>query len=372
VIGNVPFPFTSDQIAAPPIAPVAEFPNVYAYDPGLRLPYTLEWNVAGEQALGSNQTVGITYVGASGRRLLQTTYTVDPPTNPKLARGVFIGNTASSNYQALQIQFQRRLSRGLQAIASYTYSHSIDDASASSFGSSSNLSPAGAADVNRGNSEFDTRHAVSAALSYELPEPRRNRFLKGALGGWSTENFVVARSALPVDVSDVAFYQLEGGIYTNIRPDIVPGVPFYVHGSQCADIFGRNCPGGKGLNPAALMKPPVQSGTGNPERQGNLPRDFFRGFGAAQWDFAVHRDFALRDHLKLQLRSEMFNVLNHPNFGPPAAQFGIPGYGLSTTTLAQSLTGGGTGGSSVGGGGLDPLYQLGGPRSIQFALKLMF
>jgi hypothetical protein len=69
----------------------------------------------------------------------------------------------------------------------------------------------------------------------------------------------------------------------------------------------------------------------------------------------------------LQFRAEMFNVLNHPNFGPPSGIFGIGGFGVSSQTLAQSLSS-----QNVGGGGLNPLYQVGGPRSIQLALKLQF
>jgi hypothetical protein len=82
---------------------------------------------------------------------------------------------------------------------------------------------------------------------------------------------------------------------------------------------------------------------------------------------AVHRDFPIHENVKLQFRAEMFNVLNHPNFGPPNNQMGQPGFGLATETLGQYLSGG-----VVGGGGLSPLYQIGGPRSIQLALKLTF
>jgi len=87
-----------------------------------------------------------------------------------------------------------------------------------------------------------------------------------------------------------------------------------------------------------------------------------------KWDFAVHRDFPIHESLKLQFRAEIFNVLNHPNFGPPIGDISDPRFGRSTQMLGQSLTGT----FGAGSGGLNPLYQIGGPRSIQFALKLQF
>jgi hypothetical protein len=90
----------------------------------------------------------------------------------------------------------------------------------------------------------------------------------------------------------------------------------------------------------------------------------------------VHRDFPLSEKLKLQFRAELFNVVNHPNFGPPIGDLQSPAavnpsFGLSTQTLGQSL-GGGSLNLGAGGGAFNPLYQIGGPRSIQLALKLLF
>ena len=112
---------------------------------------------------------------------------------------------------------------------------------------------------------------------------------------------------------------------------------------------------------------------GFPSGQGDLTRNALRGFGAYQWDFAVHRDFPIRERMKLQFRAEMFNILNHPNFGPPVGDLGAPNasnpqFGVSTQMLGQSL--GGTEG--VGLGAFNTLYQIGGPRSVQFALKFIF
>jgi hypothetical protein len=92
-----------------------------------------------------------------------------------------------------------------------------------------------------------------------------------------------------------------------------------------------------------------------------------RGFSATQWDLGIHREFRLRELARLQFRAEFFNVLNHPNFAPPVADLSQPNFGLSTQTLGQYLAG-----QNVGGGGFNSLYQTGGPRSIQLALKFMF
>jgi hypothetical protein len=357
------FPLSSTQIEAPAIPSLAAISEITAFNPNLKLPYTLEWNVAIEQALGENQAISVSYIGASGRRLLQTTNLLSPVSNPDVSEAVFIDNTAASNYNGAQVEFKRRLSSGVQALASYTFSHSIDDGSAGSFGLSSNLSVPGLSNQNRGDSDFDIRHTFTMGLTYDLPSPHGGRFLKSLLGGWSTENLVIARSAPPVDVLDGNFDVFNSGVSAAIRPDVVLGQPLYLYGSQF--------PGGKEFNANAFADPPVDPNTLNPLRQGTLGRNALRGFGATQWDFAVHRDFHLRESLKLQFRAEMFNVVNHPNFGPPGNYFGEGGFGLSTQTLNQSLNGG-SNGSNLGGGGFDPLYQIGGPRSIQLALKLSF
>lgn len=360
---NTTFPLSPAQIEAPVIPSTAPISNITAFNPNLKLPYTFEWNVSFEQALGENQTLSVSYLGAAGRRLLQTTNLFDPPSNPNVLEAVLVDNTASSNYNALQLEFKRRLSRGLQALASYTFSHSIDDGSAGSFGENSNLSVPGTSNQNRGDSDFDIRHTFTTGLTYDVPAPGRAGLLKAVFGGWSTDNLIIARSAPPVDVLDANFFVFNSGVSAAIRPDLVVGQPLYLYGPQY--------PGGKAINANAFADPPADPNTFNPLRQGTLGRNALRGFGATQWDFAVHRDFHFRESLKLQFRAEMFNVVNHPNFGPPSSSIGESGFGLSTQTLNQSLNGG-LNGSNLGGGGFNPLYQIGGPRSVQLALKLTF
>ena len=93
---------------------------------------------------------------------------------------------------------------------------------------------------------------------------------------------------------------------------------------------------------------------------GNVPRNSQRLFGAWQMDLAVRREFPVRESLRVQFRAEAFNIFNHPNFGTVDPNFGDASFGLATGTLASSL------------GVLSPLYQSGGPRSMQFALKVIF
>jgi hypothetical protein len=367
-------PLDAAMASPPPVTP----PNatnggiLSAVDPHLLLPYTLEWNVALEQAFGNEQALTASYIGAAGRRLLQSAFLSSP--NPNFGETQLLANAGTSDYDALQLQFHRRFSQGIEAFASYTWAHSIDTASAgSNFIASNILLPGISPRANRGPSDFDIRNAFSVGATYDIPSPKMGGIASTILRGWSLQNVVQARSASPVDVSDVGFFEFNSGFNADVRPDLVPRQPLYVSGPQCTQVFGALCPGGKGFNPAAFTDPPVDPVTGNPLRQGNTPRNFLRGFGAIQWDLAVHRDFPIHELVKLQIRAEFFNVLNHPNFGQPNGQYlspafgGPAGFGISTETLAQSLNG-----DNLGAGAFNPLYQIGGPRSVQLALKLMF
>jgi hypothetical protein len=91
-----------------------------------------------------------------------------------------------------------------------------------------------------------------------------------------------------------------------------------------------------------------------------------RGFAATQADIAFQRQFHFSDRVQFRFRGEFFNIFNHPNFGPPIGDLTSSQFGYSTQTLANSL---GSGGANRG---LNPLYQIGGPRSVQLALKLQF
>jgi len=123
-----PFPLSPQDAAPPALTTSPPVNDIIVADPHLKLPHTYEWNVAVEQSLGRSQSLSFTYIGAVGRDLLRATNVIpDPSVNPNLQ---FVSVTDNSaDYHALQVKFQQRLLHGLQALASYTFSHSIDIAS---------------------------------------------------------------------------------------------------------------------------------------------------------------------------------------------------------------------------------------------------
>jgi len=355
VFTNVPFPLTPAQ-QVPPSFSVATRPvsSIFAYDPNQTLPRTYGWSLGLEHALGNNQSVSASYVGAAGRQLLRLETYLNP--NPTFGRVQIYRNDATSDYHSLQVQFRRRFARGLQGLASYTFAHSIDDASNDS---SSNV-PAGLInpEIDRGPSDFDIRHTFSAAVNYEIPGAGINGFAKAILSNWAIDAVFYIRSATPVNVvTGTAIF----GVSNVARPNLTPGLPLY--------IYSSSAPGGRTFNNTV---DPSRPGCKGPfcapaaGQQGSLGRNALRGFSANQLDFALRRQFSLTERLNLQARFELFNIFNHPNFGDPNPVMNQGTFGQSTQMLAQSL---GTGGLN---GGFNPLYQIGGPRSVQLALKLAF
>ena len=349
-VGGLQFPLDAATAAPPPFNPNPPFSTLQGVvDPNFKLPYTYQWNVAIERSLGFNQIVSASYVAAVGRRLTRQEFLLAPAAG---FGSVFATrNSATSDYHALQLQLQRRLFNGLQYVASYTWSHSIDNVSVdSSFEvPATRIDPA----QERGSSDFDVRHSLTGAVTYDVPVPFDRGFGNPLLRNFSVDTIFTARSATPVNV--ITGLLGVGGIGVS-RPDLIEGIPLYIQDSTVA--------GGRRINPAAFTVPVG--------RQGTLGRNALRGFSAWQMDLALRRRFQLTEQVNLQLRAEFFNIFNHPNFGDPgAAGSGTnslinPRFGRSVVSLARSL---GSGGSA---GGFNPLFQIGGPRSIQLALRLNF
>jgi carboxypeptidase family protein/TonB-dependent receptor-like protein len=351
MLSNIAFPLGAAAAAPPPFATSPPVPLIVVIDPHHVLPRTYEWNAAFERTFGKTQVGTLSYVGAAGRDLMRNDTFVNP--NPDFFEVDARKNEASSSYQALQAQFRQRLFHGVQILISYTWAHSIDNASgdavlASVLDDKSHLS------LERGPSDFDIRHTLSAAVSYDIPRPCNGGVWNAIVGRWSVDSIVYARTAAPVNVvTGKDHYHL--GAYTGengaVRPDRIPGVRLY--------IDDPNVAGGKRVNQAAFSVPATA-------RQGTLGRNALRGFAASQLDLTLRRQFAFTERLRLQAQADFFNILNHPNFGNPINYLTSPLFGQSTQMLAGSLGSGGQRGGST------PLYQIGGPRSIQLALKVRF
>ncbi len=347
-LSQAPFPLSPQNAAPPAFTTNPPVGTIFAVDPHLKLPRTYQWNFAFDQSIKSDQTLSVTYIGATGRNLLRTTQLANP--NPSFQSVIVTDNSATSDYHAMQVKFQRRLSRGLQALASYSFAHSIDIASSDAPGNFNTTPAIADASIDRGNSDFDIRHSFTAGATYDLPFPSSpGGAAHKVFGGWSVHGFFFARSAPPVNIAGGTF--ISGGTLLAPRPNLNPGVPLEIHDSQFA--------GGKIFNRAAFTAAPA--GT-----QGNFGRNVLRGFGAWQADAGLQRQFQLTERIGLRFRAEFFNIFNHPNFGSPTNLLTSPLFGRSMQTLANSL---GSGGPN---GGFNPLYQVGGPRSIQFALKFYF
>jgi hypothetical protein len=215
----------------------------------------------------------------------------------------------------------------------------------------------------------DVRHNFSAAFSYDLPSLGHTAVADAVFHHWGLDSRFAARTSFPVFLKGNTTFDPVTGQQIASGVDFVLDQAIYLYGANCASVLqglgdlkpGQGCPGGRAINPCAFVvhgkqpsAPCPTSGTVG----GLAPRNFVRGFGAVQMDLAVRREFPIHERLKLQFRAEAFNLFNHPNFGTIST--GGSNFGQATTTLANAR--------SV----LNALYQTGGPRSMQFALKIVF
>jgi hypothetical protein len=319
-------------------------------DRNIKTPYTLQWNTSVEQSLGRDQSLTVTYVGSKGKDLLRreswNVFLANWPTATARTFTSLTKNGGRSNYHSLQLQFQRRLSKGFQALANYTLSESKDTTS-----SDDGFRDGGAQqglvdlDLDYGPSDFDVRHTYSIGATYSLPSAGSG-ILRQIISGWGVDGIVRGRSAFPMTP---LINNVFGPITQTVRPDLVPGQPIFLRGSACPG----SCPGGWALNRAAFVAPA-------PGTAGNFPRNSIRGFDAWQADMSLRRTFALPRETQLQFKFEVFNITNHVNFADPAVSLVFGVFGVPTQMLNRGL------------GSLNPLYQMGGPRSAQASLKFLF
>jgi hypothetical protein len=302
---------------------------------------------------------------------------------------VVYGNYAASSYNALQAHFQRQFYKGLGANASYTWGHSLDDASNFNAGTVFPFS------VNRSSSDFDIRQTFAASLVYDAPTPfKSNKLATAVLAHWSFAPIYHSQTAPPVNPVALLSPSADETFTITTRPNWIPGVPIYVYGAQCAAEYGGTCPGGRGFNKAAVDAPlgatAAQAAAAGcaPDTivgafcrpgggitpgapfgaQGTAGRNSLRGFRLQQLDLDIHRDFPIGERIRLRFEADIFNVFNHPNFSSPSAVLTDSNFGLSQSMMNSSFGSG----NIATGGGYNSLYTMGGPRAVQLAVKIIF
>lgn len=330
----------------PPFSPGTQA-EYYAFPRDLRSPRTQHWQVGVDRSLGQVHRIALGYVGAAGRDLIYApSYYPQAPSQAHVIRA--FSNDARSDYHALLAEFVRRWSRGLSARAAYTWSHAIDTDSGEAV---SPLPPPAVVSprANRGAADFDRRHVLQFLVSFRLPTTSSRNWLRAACSAWQLDLVGTMRSAAPVNL--IAGRDLDIGWY-DLRPDVVPNVPLW--------LTDPSSPGGRRLNPEAFRVPVEQ-------RQGTLGRNGLRAFPLRQIDLSLSRSKRFGERIEAQLRLDAFNLFNTPAFGPPYEYTATPEFGRPRQSYAGAM-----GAGTLVGGGLAPIQQVGGPRSIQLGLRVAF
>ena len=338
----------------PPLQPInfalasAPFGAMTAVDPHFRPSYAEQFNMTVEHEIAPAALLLRTaFVGNLGRHLYNT-YNANQaipgstPVNnrrplfaaaPALSDVNYFTVDGLSNYYAFQFTADKRLTKGLNALMGYTWSHAIDNVPLEFGGGSSGPLPQDPRNLRaeRGNSIIDMRHRLTLSYLYQLPFGKGQQFLSHGgiadlvIGGWQTNGILTAQSGLPftpvLQTSTV-------NTGTGSRPDST---------------------GSKGQNPHTLQRwfDPSVFTSPAPFVFGNAGRNILYGPGRWNWDMSLFKNFVIRDQMRFELRAEGFNIFNHPQFGIPNANIGNAQVGTITSTV-------------------------GNPRQLQMALRFQF
>jgi Carboxypeptidase regulatory-like domain len=351
-------PKANPSTCLPPIAFTA------VPDGKLRAPYNMQWSFALERQVGTALNLRAQYVGTrSVNQPYQTQvngyqtvcdgcfapYPFAKPKDPRFGAVTQLSTGANSHYNGLQLTAEKRLSRGLQITANYTWSHCLDTVSNGGFlpfSAGGIISPLpGLLQRQYGPCDYDVRHNFTLQYLYQLPIKVSNRALGYAVNGWQVSGSVFRRSGIPFSVLSIPYSANGNGIVQGGGPQYasaVSGVPLYSKES----VPGATQPGQRQwLNPDAFVST-VDPRTGqcvggdNPIncQFGNLGRNALRGPLFTSGDLYITKWFNLSERFRLRIDGQFFNVLNHANFGLPVLGFaGVPGV-RSTQTGFGALT----------------------------------
>jgi hypothetical protein len=356
----------------------------------LHLPYAQDWNLNIQRSFGQDWLLQVGYVGTTGvrlprfiegnppaffpgfntsaafcapqsppclnstennvnnRRLYSGCGLTDPPTSCIYSSVGEIASGANSSYNALEASLRKRFSHGLSFLASYTWSHSIDDVSSFNITGSASQPVAGENDLaqnpfdlaaERGRSMFDSHHRLVLSYQWFLPFLQRSSSWYGhVFGNWQLNGIVTAMSGGPFTVFDSNDVSLQGqapeitGFSAN-RPNLIGNANSGPRTPQ--EWF--NVGAFQQLQPDPL---------GRFEVFGDEGRNVVQGPGYVNWDASAFKNIRLAESKELQFRGELFNVLNHTNFRLPVSDIESPTFGQ----IQQDVS----------------------PRVIQVALKFLF
>lgn len=371
---QVQFPFAATVMAPPVITttpPYASGNFLVQYDKDFVLPRVHQWNLSMEQGLGNGQTISISYVGNAGRRIIRSAVIgplsrgVYPVATPDFNSGQSFnlnsnaeGRADTSDYNAMQVQFSRN-GKNFSTIVNYTWSHAIDTSSSQTNVNSTNFFRVDPR-LDRADSAFDRRHILSSAMTWKIPGvgKQTSPILYAITRDWSLDGIFQFQTSYPIEITYQDLTATNNLSLSILRPDSVPGVPLWIPWTG---------PNGRQINPAAFSIPTTL-------RQGNVPRNSLRVEALWQPDISLGRTFGFSEKVKLKLKGEIFNFVNHPMFAAPQGILGLrltPGaftpsatFGQSTTMLNRT--------TSQEGIALSSIYAPGGPRSIQLSMKLSF
>jgi hypothetical protein len=358
----------------------AATPTLHSYQYQTKTPYTEQWNLTVQRALPFSSVLTMAYVGSTSRHLPldpdpnQIPIALVPGVNAQAARpflgfggsGRFVLYAGDANYNALQITGERRFSNGIYLLTTYTWAHALDDAypplggSGDSFSSMRNWRQLGVS-FDYGSSYQDVRNRFTLNLQADLPLGSGRRYLNGKgwldaiVGHWSTGVVFQAQSGNPTELNaGTSFTDGVGTSYPyEIANPFATGLSVSNNGLTCAAATHTIQ---TWFNPCAFSNPAAATGPNDIAAYGPKGRVMVYGPGFNRVNFSAVKRFPVPGERSLELRTEVFNLLNTPAFGQPNNTVGS-GFGQITT-------------ERFGGQGLAAENPDG--RLIQLALRLRF
>ena len=291
---------------------------VHNYD--RKTPYVEQYEFNIQRQVSNSTALEAGYLGSEGHRLQRFSYLANQPllgSAPLGQRWPFpefgliqgVINGGASNYHSLSVKVTRRYANGLTILSGYTFSKSIDNGSGVRTLGSDALFPQNSycLSCERGLSVFDQRHRFVTSVVYALPFGTGRQYMSQGiagkvLGGWDLNSIFTLGEGFPLTVVPGSDRSQTSTGYDRTN---VTGVSPKLDNPSPAQWF----------NIAAFSLQPL--GT-----YGNAGRNVAQGPGIFDWDFSTLKNFYFSEKRYLQFRIEVFNFLNHPNFGDPNLTLG--------------------------------------------------